>query len=147
MFNNTSLAGQIVFSGVSVTEILRRISILFILIRIPVHIRLRWLQRTRAPVILWIQRPGTIHVFPKPAADFTTRPVPAQYNTPTIFSNASTGATTTLCLVFRRRRFNHKKNSADTVIHQYEQTNTFNAVWLPLISLDVLIPSVIRWKA
>ena len=67
----------------------------------------------------------TIHVYPKPSADFTTQPVPAQYNTPTVFSNNSTGAThfvwhfgdgdSTL------------KNSTDTVIHQYQQTNTFNA--------------------
>ncbi len=67
----------------------------------------------------------TIHVYPKPAADFTTQPLPAQYNTPTIFSNASTGATHYVW--FFGDGDSTQKNSADTVIHQYEQTNTFNA--------------------
>jgi PKD repeat protein len=33
----------------------------------------------------------TIHVYPKPSADFTTQP-PAQYNTPTVFANNSSDA-------------------------------------------------------
>jgi gliding motility-associated-like protein len=67
----------------------------------------------------------TIHIHAKPKADFYTEPVPALYNTPTVFFNTSAGAThfvwhfgdgdSTL------------KNSADTVIHQYQETNTFNA--------------------
>jgi gliding motility-associated-like protein len=67
----------------------------------------------------------TIHVFPKPAADFTTQPLPATYNTPTIFSNSSSGATHYIWL-FGDGDSTHK-NSADTVIHQYQETNTFNA--------------------
>ena len=67
----------------------------------------------------------TIHVYPKPAADFTTLPLPAQYNTPTIFPNSSTGATHYVW--FFGDGDSTQKNSADTVIHQYEQTNTFNA--------------------
>lgn len=67
----------------------------------------------------------TIHVFPKPIADFTTQPLPATYNTPTIFSNSSSGATHYIWL-FGDGDSTHK-NSADTVIHQYQETNTFNA--------------------
>jgi gliding motility-associated-like protein len=67
----------------------------------------------------------TIHVFPKPTADFSTQPIPAQYNTPTIFSNGSSGATHYVW--FFGDGDSTQKNSADTVIHQYEQTNTFNA--------------------
>jgi gliding motility-associated-like protein len=64
-------------------------------------------------------------VFPKPTADFTTRPVPAQYNTPTIFSNNSAGATHYVW--FFGDGDSTQKNSADTVIHQYQATNTYNA--------------------
>ena len=66
-----------------------------------------------------------VHVYPKPTAGFYSEPVPAQYNTPTVFFNTSIGAThyawlfgdgdTTL------------ENSADTTVHQYQKTGTFNA--------------------
>ena len=66
-----------------------------------------------------------IHVYPKPTADFTTLPLPAQYNTPTIFNNGSTGATHYVW------HFGDgdstEKSSMDTVIHQYQQTATYNA--------------------
>jgi gliding motility-associated-like protein len=67
----------------------------------------------------------TIRVFPKPKAEFFSGPVPAQYNTPTIFFNTSTDATHYLWLFGDGD--SRSKNSADTVIHQYRETNTFNA--------------------
>ncbi len=67
----------------------------------------------------------TVHVYPKPKADFTTQPVPAVYNTPTVFYNNSTGATHYVWLFGDGD--SAQKNSADTVIHQYQATNTFNA--------------------
>jgi gliding motility-associated-like protein len=67
----------------------------------------------------------TIHVYPKPTADFSSNPVPAVYNTPTIFSNSSFGAIRYVWLFGDGD--STVKNSADTVVHQYQETNTFNA--------------------
>ena len=81
----------------------------------PVHIYtdtepipLHFLPLIRIPVILRDSTTHTIHVYPKPTADFTTLPIPAQYNTPTIFTNNSIGATHYIWL-FRRWRFNTQK--------------------------------------
>jgi gliding motility-associated-like protein len=67
----------------------------------------------------------TIHVNPKPTAGFSVQPVTAVYNTPTVFFNNSFGATHYVWLFGDGD--STLKNSTDTVIHQYEQTNTFNA--------------------
>ena len=67
----------------------------------------------------------TISVEPKPTAGFSFLPLPAQYNTPTVFNNFSTGATSFVWLFGDGD--STIKNSLDTVIHQYQQTNTFNA--------------------
>jgi len=67
----------------------------------------------------------TIHVYPKPSADFTTQPLPAQYNTPTVFANNSSDAV--LFVWHFGDGDSTIKNSTDTVIHQYQETNTFNA--------------------
>lgn len=66
-----------------------------------------------------------IIVHPLPRADFSTSPVPPQLNKPTVFSNLSTGA-------FRYKWLfgdddSTMKNNADTVVHQYNITGTFNA--------------------
>ncbi len=67
----------------------------------------------------------SIHINPKPVAGFYSGPIPVQYNTPTIFFNTSSGATHYVW------HFGDgdstQKNSADTVIYQYQETNTFNA--------------------
>ncbi len=67
----------------------------------------------------------TIHVNPKPVAGFYTEPVPAQYNTPTVFFNTSSGATHYVWHFGDGDSL--LKNSADTVTHQYQETNSFNA--------------------
>ena len=67
----------------------------------------------------------TIHVEPKPTADFNTLPIPAQYNTPTVFINNSAGAVRFVWLFGDGD--STVKNSTDTVIHQYQASNTFNA--------------------
>ena len=74
----------------------------------------------------------TIHVYPKPQADFSAAPVPAQYNTPTIFTNNSIGATAFVWLFGDGD--SAVRNSSDTVVHQYEQTNTFNACLIAINS-------------
>ncbi len=66
-----------------------------------------------------------IHVYPKPTAIFNVLPQPAEYNTPNVFYNNSTGATRYLWL-FGDGDSTHK-STLDTVIHQYQETNTFNA--------------------
>ncbi len=67
----------------------------------------------------------TIHINPKPVAGFYSGPIPVQYNTPTIFSNTSSGA---IQYVWHFGDGDSTlKNSPDTVIHQYQETNTFNA--------------------
>jgi gliding motility-associated-like protein len=67
----------------------------------------------------------TIQVNPKPTADFNTLPVPAQYNTPTVFVNNSIGATHFTWLFGDGD--STVKNSTDTVIHQYQASKTFTA--------------------
>ncbi len=67
----------------------------------------------------------TINVHSKPSAAFTTQPVPPQFNTPTVFINNSTGATHYLWLFGDGD--STAKSTADTAIHQYEETGTFNA--------------------
>jgi len=124
VFNNTSLAGQNFFwdfgDGALSTDIN------------PVHI---YPDTGTFIISLLAVDPNTcnvrdsttrsIHINPRPVADFTTQPVPAQYNTPTVFFNNSTGATNYVW------HFGDGDstltNGPDTVIHQYQQTNTFNA--------------------
>jgi gliding motility-associated-like protein len=67
----------------------------------------------------------TLTVHPRPFAEFNTTPVPAQNNTPTVFHNLSTGG------VSYKYVFGDGdstiKNTMDTVMHQYNETGTFNA--------------------
>jgi len=67
----------------------------------------------------------TIRVNPKPTADFTTTPEPAEFNTPTVFYNNSTGATTFTWLFGDGD--STVKNTTDTAVHQYRKTGSFNA--------------------
>ena len=66
-----------------------------------------------------------INVYPKPIADFSFAPVTPEVNKPTIFTNLSTGAVE-YQWYFGDSEFVIKKN-ADTVIHQYNTTGTFEA--------------------
>ncbi|HEY4936934.1 MAG TPA: gliding motility-associated C-terminal domain-containing protein, partial [Puia sp.] len=61
----------------------------------------------------------------KPTAIFYTTPQPPDYNVPTVFHNNSQGATHYTWYVGDNDSTN--KQSADTVIHQYQITGTFNA--------------------
>ena len=65
-----------------------------------------------------------IHVYPKPIADFSFMPIPSEYNTPTVYINNSIGATHFVWLFGDGD--STLKNTADTVIHQFQQTNTYN---------------------
>ncbi len=65
-----------------------------------------------------------VHVNPKPTAGFSFQPVPARYNTPTIFNNFSTGATKFVWLFGDGD--STVKNNMDTVMYQFQSTNTFN---------------------
>ncbi len=65
-----------------------------------------------------------LRVEPKPTAIFTFLPFPAEYNTPTIFSNQSLEATHFVWLFGDGD--STLKNNTDTAIHQFEQSNTFN---------------------
>jgi gliding motility-associated-like protein len=67
----------------------------------------------------------TIQVHNKPAAAFTTRPVPPEYNVPTVFENQSTGAVR--YTYYFGDGDSTDKNNLDTVVHQYNETGTFNA--------------------
>jgi gliding motility-associated-like protein len=67
----------------------------------------------------------TIRVNPKPSAAFSTMPVPPEYNTPTVFINNSIGATHYTWLFGDGD--STSKNTADTALHQYQQTFTYNA--------------------
>lgn len=67
----------------------------------------------------------TITVNPKPQAAFTDAPIPPLSNTPTTFFNSSVGAVHYVWLFGDGD--STLKNSADTVIHQYQQTGTFQA--------------------
>jgi gliding motility-associated-like protein len=124
VFNNTSLAGQSFFwdfgDGSNSTDIN------------PIH---NYPDTGMYTISLLVIDPNTcnirdsttrtIHVYPKPKADFIWGPVPVQYNTPTVFINISTDATHYVWL-FGDGDFANK-NTADTVIHQYQETNTYNA--------------------
>jgi gliding motility-associated-like protein len=76
----------------------------------------------------------TLTVNPKPTADFNIQPVPSQYNTPTIFFNNSTGATHYVWLFGDGD--STLKNTMDTVIHQFQQTNTFNVCLIAINQFD-----------
>jgi len=67
----------------------------------------------------------TIIVSPRPIAAFTDAPVPPLVNTPTVFTNNSTGAVH--CLWLFGDGDTAARNTADTVIHQYRSTGTFQA--------------------
>jgi gliding motility-associated-like protein len=67
----------------------------------------------------------TIRVNVKPTSDFTTTPVPPEYNTPTVFYNNATGGTHYTWLFGDGDSV--VKTTADTVIHQYRRTGSFNA--------------------
>ena len=67
----------------------------------------------------------TIRVNPKPEAAFINLPVPALYNTPTVFYNNSLHATRYVWLFGDGD--SAVRASTDTVIHQYQQTLTYNA--------------------
>jgi gliding motility-associated-like protein len=67
----------------------------------------------------------TIQVNVKPTSDFTTTPVPPEYNTPTVFYNNATGGTHYTWLFGDGDSV--VKTTADTVIHQYRRTGSFNA--------------------
>jgi gliding motility-associated-like protein len=66
-----------------------------------------------------------ITVSPKPQAAFTFTPSPPAPNQPTVFFNSSVGATHYLWIFGDGDTA--IKASADTVIHQYQQTGTFQA--------------------
>jgi gliding motility-associated-like protein len=65
-----------------------------------------------------------VEVRPKPTAAFTFLPLPAEYNTPTVFTNGSQGATEFVWLFGDGD--STIKNTTDTVVHQFEQTNKYN---------------------
>ena len=56
---------------------------------------------------------------------FSAAPDPPEYNTPTVFTNNSTGASHYIWLFGDGD--STAKNTADTTQHQYEETGTFNA--------------------
>jgi gliding motility-associated-like protein len=66
-----------------------------------------------------------IHVHGGPTAAFTTTPQPPEYNVPTVFHNNSLDATH-YTWYFGDNDTADKK-TADTVVHQYQLTGTFNA--------------------
>jgi gliding motility-associated-like protein len=67
----------------------------------------------------------TIHVHGKPTAIFNTTPQPPDYNVPTVFHNNSIGATHYTW--YFGDIDSTDKQSADTVIHQYQATGTISA--------------------
>jgi gliding motility-associated-like protein len=67
----------------------------------------------------------TIVVHSRPTAAFTTRPIPPEYNVPTVFENNSSGATH--YTYYFGDGDSTDKSSADTTVHQYMETGTFNA--------------------
>ena len=124
MFNNTSLAGQSFFWRFGDGNVSTDVNPVYTYTDTGTYvITLVAIDSSTCNIVDSTSR--TIHVFPKPVADFTSAPIPAQYNTPSIFSNSSSGATHYVW--FFGDGDSTQKNSADTVIHQYEQTNTFNA--------------------
>jgi gliding motility-associated-like protein len=123
-FNNTSLAGQSFFWDFGDNTISIDIN--------PVHI---YADTGTYTVSLLAIDPNTcnirdsttriLRVNPKPVADFSTQPSPAVFNTPTVFTNNSTGGIRYVWLFGDGD--STVKNSTDSVIHQYQETNTFNA--------------------
>ena len=67
----------------------------------------------------------TITVSPKPHAAFSVSPTPPKVNTPTIFTNTSTGGV--LYKWFFGDGDSAIRNTLDTVAHQYNSTQTFQA--------------------
>ena len=67
----------------------------------------------------------TITVNVNPTADFTSNPIEPAPNTPTVFTNASTGAVK-YAWSFGDGDSTFKSNM-DTVIHQYQETGTYQA--------------------
>lgn len=67
----------------------------------------------------------SINVNPVPTANFNTSPVPALENTPTTFFNLSTGGVQYIWLFGDGD--STIKNTMDTVMHQYNATNTYEA--------------------
>jgi gliding motility-associated-like protein len=124
IMNNTSLAGQQFFwdfgDGSTSTEI------------DPVHVYNDTGTYTISLLVIDLNTCNirdsttrTIQVNAKPVADFATRPIPPQYNSPTVFINNSAGANHFIWLFGDGD--STIKNSADTVMHQYQETNSFNA--------------------
>jgi gliding motility-associated-like protein len=68
---------------------------------------------------------ASISIYSKPHAAFTTTPIPPSPNTPTVFNNNSTGGV--LFKWFFGDGDSTIRTTTDTVIHQYNSTNTFTA--------------------
>ena len=123
-FNNTSLAGQQFFwdfgDGTTSTE------------SNPTHLyadtgtyTIHLLAVDDGTCNLRDSTTRTISVHEKPRAAFNTTPQPADYNVPTVFHNNSVDATH-FTWFFGDNDSTDKQNT-DTVIHQYQNTGTFNA--------------------
>ncbi|HVY74100.1 MAG TPA: PKD domain-containing protein [Puia sp.] len=123
-FNNTSLAGQQFFwdfgDGGTSTEVN------------PVHLYENTGQYTISLVVIDSgtcnikdSTTRTIQVHDKPKAAFNTKPVPPEYNVPTVFENQSSGG------IHFTYYFGDGDstdiNNMDTVVHQYTETGTYNA--------------------
>jgi gliding motility-associated-like protein len=67
----------------------------------------------------------TIQVHGRPTANFNTTPQPAEHNVPTVFHNNSLNATHYTWFFGDNDSIDIQ--SADTIIHQYQYTGTFNA--------------------
>jgi gliding motility-associated-like protein len=67
----------------------------------------------------------TLTVSGKPTAAFTFSPVPPVTNTPTVFVNGSSGGVRYIWLFGDGD--SETRNTMDTVVHQYNRTDTFNA--------------------
>ncbi len=124
IFNNTSLAGQQFFwdfgDGITSTDVN------------PEH---TYTDTGTFTISLLVIDPGTcnirdsttrtIQVHSRPAAAFSTRPVPPEYNVPTVFVNNSSGA------IHYTYYFGDgdsaMENSTDTLVHQYQETGSYNA--------------------
>jgi gliding motility-associated-like protein len=124
VFDNTSLAGQDFFwdfgDGSTSTEVN------------PIHqysdtgtyrVKLIVIDSNTCNIIDSTEMNITVH--PVPVADFSFSPIPPQMNTPTIFTNLSTGAVRYTW--YFGDGDSTVKNNADTVSHQYNVTGTFNA--------------------
>jgi gliding motility-associated-like protein len=123
-FNNTSLAGQQFFwdfgDGSNSTEVN------------PTHLyadtgnyTIHLLVIDNGTCNIRDSTTQTIQVHGSPKASFATTPQPAEYNVPTVFHNNSTGAAHYTW--FFGDGDSTDKQSADTVIHIYQSTGSFNA--------------------